>query len=516
MRRPTRLDTAPRMPRTRPARRAPVLVAAVLSLLLAAPAAADPITIASDPLTIHVGERGQLQAMRTGDAGGMFFPPLLTTGDAGLFLAFPAAAAAPPPAAVAGRVFGFQGGSGPTGLEDYSLDRQDDVIGSGTAADPYVQLTIYGVPGAAQIRQTTSYVAGEDTFAVQWAVQNVTSAPLAFKALAAADLFIDGSDRGTGIYTDGPPRFVGSTNAETGRSGGFEELRTASEPWSHYEATAFGTRASRLWGKVAAAAEATTPTFADTVLGALADDAVGVEWDGLLTVPLAAGETTRFALTVRSPAPAAFQLTPPNAGSPEGVPIAFTATTRDGTDAPYAGRTVRFSIAGANPGSGEAVTDADGHATLVDPGTAAGSDTLIAYVDLDGDATRDPVEPQASAVASFVDRTAPVCSARVRDIRPAAADGSAPLVVRLRCRERAAVTARPALRLPGARGRQLRLGAVRATVSADRPTSVRVPVPAAVRGRYAGATVTAVVRVTARDVAGNTARTRATRRLRLP
>ena len=92
MRRPTRLDTAPRMPRTRPARRAPVLVAAVLSLLLAAPAAADPITIASDPLTIHVGERGQLQAMRTGNAGGMFFPPLLTTGDAGLFLAFPAAA----------------------------------------------------------------------------------------------------------------------------------------------------------------------------------------------------------------------------------------------------------------------------------------------------------------------------------------------------------------------------------------------------------------------------------------
>ena len=225
-----------------------LLVTAVL-LLLAAPAAADPVTIASDPLTIHIGERGQLQAMRAGDAGGMFFPPLLPTGDAGFFLAFPAATAPAPPAAVAGKVYGFEGGSGPTGLEDYSLDHQGDVTGTGSSADPYMQQTSYGVPNVAEVAQTTTYVAGQSTFAVQWTVHNVTDAPLAFKALAAADLFFDGSDQGTGVYTDGPPRFVGGTNAQTGRSGGFAELLGASEPWSHYEALAFGRAATQVWGR---------------------------------------------------------------------------------------------------------------------------------------------------------------------------------------------------------------------------------------------------------------------------
>ena len=246
-----------------------LLVTAVL-LLLAAPAAADPVTIASDPLTIHIGERGQLQAMRAGDAGGMFFPPLLPTGDAGFFLAFPAATAPAPPAAVAGKVYGFEGGSGPTGLEDYSLDHQGDVTGTGSSADPYMQQTSYGVPNVAEVAQTTTYVAGQSTFAVQWKVHNVTDAPLAFKALAAADLFFDDSDEGTGVYTDGPPRFVGGTNAQTGRSGGFAELLGAAEPWSHYEALAFGRGATQVWGKVRRAGTSPAPTFADTVLGALA------------------------------------------------------------------------------------------------------------------------------------------------------------------------------------------------------------------------------------------------------
>jgi len=492
--------------------RALALLVTALLLLLAAPAAADPVTIASDPLTIHIGERGQLQAMRAGDAGGMFFPPLLPTGDAGFFLAFPAATAPPPPAAVAGKVYGFEGGSGPTGLEDYSLDHQADVTGTGNSADPYTQQTSYGVPNVAEIAQTTTYVAGQSTFAVQWTVHNVTDAPLAFKALAAADLFFDGSDAGTGVYTDGPPRFVGGTNAQTGRSGGFAELLGASEPWSHYEALAFGRGAKQVWGKVRRAGASPALTFADTVLGALADDAAGVEWDGHLTAPLAPGERASFALTVRSAVPAALQLVPPSAGSPQGVPVAFTATARDSTDAPYAGRTVRFTIFGANPGSGEAVTDADGNAPLVDPGTAAGSDTLVAYVDLDDDGVRDAGEPQASAIAAFVDRTPPACSARIRTAaRRGGGAPTRPLVLTIRCRERAAVTARPALRVRSG-GRRVRLATVRVIVAPGRPARVRVGVPS----RYAGARVTAIAGVTARDGAGNTARTRVARRLRLP
>src|SRR4051794_28229008 len=503
-RRPTRLDTAPRMPRSL---RSPALLAAVLALLLAAPASADPVVIASAPLTIHIGERGQLQAQRSGDAGGMFFPPLLPTGDAGFFLAFPAATV-PPPLAVAGKVYGFQGGSGPTGLVDYSLDRQGDVTGTGTAADPFVQQTSYGVPFVAEVLQTTTYVAGESAFAVQWTVHNVTDAPLTFKALVAADLAVDGSDDATGVYTDAP-RFVGGTNPQTGRSAGFAELPAASESWSHYAALAFGPRPTQVWGEVRAAGASAAPTFADTILGGLADAAVGVEWDGHLTAPLAPGERTSFAVTVRSAAPAALRLTPAEAGSAQGTPVSFAVTARDGQDAPYAGRTVRFSIAGANPGGGEAVTDAGGNATLVDPGRAAGDDTVVAYVDLDGDAVRDPGESQASAIASFVDRTAPACSPRVRARR-----GTARLILTVRCRERAAVNAR--VTLVARDRRRVRLSGRRAIVLAGRPARLRIAVPAAVRSRYAGAAVTAVVAVTATDVAGNVRRARATRRVRLP
>ena len=138
---------------------------------------------------------------------------------------------------------------------------------------------------------------------------------------------------------------------------------------------------------------------------------------------------------MRSAVPAALQLVPPSAGSPQGVPVAFTATARDSTDAPYAGRTVRFTIFGANPRSGEAVTDADGNAALVDPGAAAGNDTLVAYVDLDDDGIRDAGEPQASAIAAFVDRTPPACSARIRTaaLRGGVAPAR-PLVLTVRCR----------------------------------------------------------------------------------
>src|SRR4051812_44197251 len=127
------------------------LAAAVALLCAAAPAVAAPVSIVSDPLTVHVGERGQLQAVRAGESGGMFFPPASATGDAGFFLAFPADAAPPP--GVAGLVFGFQGGAGPAGLQEYALGVQGGVAGAGTALDPLHQQTSYAVPGVADVLQ---------------------------------------------------------------------------------------------------------------------------------------------------------------------------------------------------------------------------------------------------------------------------------------------------------------------------------------------------------------------------
>jgi hypothetical protein len=81
------------------------LVAA--SLAIASPARAATATIPGAPLTVYVSDRGQLQAMRGGDSGGIFYPSHETTGDAGFFLAFPAMAGQN--GTLATRVYGFNG-----------------------------------------------------------------------------------------------------------------------------------------------------------------------------------------------------------------------------------------------------------------------------------------------------------------------------------------------------------------------------------------------------------------------
>ena len=200
------------------------LLALALSAALAGPALAVPVTIPGAPLTIWVDELGQLQAKRDTQQRNIFYRSTSTTGDAGFFLAFPDAA----PDELTGKVYGFEGAAGPGGLEGYEAGTQSAATGSGSAADPLKQVTTYAVSPAgvhfAEITQTTTYVNGAQQFGVRWDVKNTSANPLKLKALAAADFYFDGSDRGTGIYTEGPPRFIGGTNADTGNSGGFAEV----------------------------------------------------------------------------------------------------------------------------------------------------------------------------------------------------------------------------------------------------------------------------------------------------
>ena len=313
------------------------------------------------PLSVRIGEQGQIQAVRE-DGSGIFYPSTSAIGDAGFFIAFPADTTPAPPAAVSGQVYGFDGFAGPFGLASLTPVSQAPVSGAGVAGDPLAQVTVYdvnpdGTP-IASITQTTTYVNGAQEFRVSWSVTNVSGALLPYKALVAADFFFEGSDRGTGIFTVGPPRFVGGTNVDTGASGGFVEV---TPPWSAYQGLEFGFDASQVWGKVAAAASAATPTFDDTVVGEQVDDAGGVEWDDQLAQPLSAGATATYSLVIRSAVPSALQVNPTNAGAPQGVPITFTVTATDSNGQPYSGRTLRFTILGANPQTGAATLDAGAH-----------------------------------------------------------------------------------------------------------------------------------------------------------
>ena len=85
------------------------------------------------------------------------------------------------------------------------------------------------------------------------------------------------------------------------------------------------------------------------------------------------------------------------------MPINFTVGAFDTNGVPYAGRTIRYSITGVNAGSGAATVGPDGTAVITDPGTNAGADTVVAFLDFNNDGARQAAEPQASALATFVD-----------------------------------------------------------------------------------------------------------------
>ena len=492
----------------------------------AAPAlAGEPVALPGEPLTVYVGEQGQMQAFRAGEPSGIFFAPSSTAGDAGFFLAFPDDdGTEPPELPYEGKVYGFQGNAGPTGLEPYTVGTQSPVTGSGVAADPFTQVTTYSVntgTAVAEVQQTTAYVGGEQRFRATWTVKNVSAAPLAYKALVAADFYFEGSDVGTGVFTEGPPRFVGGTNADTGRSGGFVEAPGPSPAWSAYQALPWGGDETQVWGKVQAAATSTAATFDNSVVGEPVDNAGGVEWDGQTLAPDA---TATYEVITRSALPAALQINPPNAGSPQNVPITFTATAKDTEGTPFSGKNLRWTITGANNLNGTSLIDAAGNATIVDPGTVAGADTVIAFVDFNNNGTREPAEPQASALGTFIDNIAPTCKVSVSGDRPVGGGQGKPLVITVNCDSPATVTTATTfvVRLPNAgssavasRKKRIRLKPVSTTVAPGQATAVKVKVPKKVARKYAGRKVRAKLKVTAVDAAGNKSTKKTTRTIRL-
>jgi len=495
-----------------------VLLAIVLAALFAAPGSAATVPLGGSPINVIVGDQGQLQAFRSdranpGDPPGIFYRAQSELGDAGFFLAFPTAPNQ--------GVWGFDGSAGPDGLNAYTIVGQDGVTGSGTAGAPLTQVTRYSVASAVNVTQTTTYVNGSQEFRVHWDVRNVSMGTVQYKAIAAADFFFEGDDAGTGIFTQGPPRFIGGTNVDSGSSGGFVEVSPA---WTHYQALDFPT----VWTKVQGAAANGDPVWDDSVLDQAADNAGGVEWD---SQSLAAGATASYELVIRSAVPSALQLNPTNAGSRQGVPIGITATATDSNGQPYAGKTLRYTIAGPNAASGAVTLGPAGSAVITDPGTNAGTDTVTVFVDFNGDGVRQPVEPQATALATFVDSVPPTCTIKVSGTLPGGGGSGKPLVINVNCGEGATVTVATTLTPPAAgrraasaatatkkkpkKAKKIKLKTRTVAVAAGTPMAVKLKIPTSVARKYAGKTLTATITVTARDATGNVKTTTIKRKVKL-
>ncbi|MEN3281064.1 MAG: hypothetical protein V7607_2204 [Solirubrobacteraceae bacterium] len=499
---------------------ATITAALTLGAIAATSAPAATTALGGSPLNVYVGDHGELQAFRAGQPNGIFFNPTKTEGDAGFFIADTDSHI----------VYGFDGSAGPNVTEFNPLS-QGTVTGAGTALAPLKLVTEYDVMTFYDVIQTTTYVNGSQQFKIRWDVKNISGAPRHFKALAAADFYFEGSDKGTGIFTQGPPRFIGGTNADTGNSGGFEEVLgspSGSPAWSRYQALAWGLDPTDVWPKVQTAGASTAPTFDDTVVGEQVDNAGGVEWDQYAVTGVPNTETRSFELVARNAVPSALQINPTNAGSPQGVPINFTVTALDTNGGPYVNRTLRYQIVGANAGTGAVTTNAVGAAVITDPGTNAGADTVIAFLDFNNDGTRQAVEPQASALATFIDHIPPSCTVKVSGDRPGGSGGEGKLlVITVKCGEQATVTVQTSLQQVTARSRTasvdkkkkrkkvtVKLKTRTVIVTPGKALAVSYKIPQTVRRKYAGKTVKITTTVKARDAAGNVKTTKATRTLK--
>jgi hypothetical protein len=377
----------------------------------------------TDPLTIWIGTNGWFQEKVAGNTDNSFFPRTQpqtsdVSADAGFVLAFPNVAGTQASDPIEGQVWGWTPSSGANGLTfdgTFTAASQDGAWGGiGTVGSPYTLSTVYEVdppgitPALVRVTQSTTYVNGESDFVNSYAVQNLTADPLQFRALVGADLYLNGSDCGTGVFKAGPPRFVGGFSQ--GRVGGFTESGTA---WTRYFEGRYGgppgpcelnpSGALGVWDYLEGAESGIGfPSSPGSIDSGLVDNGIGIQWDTRFSTPLGAGQTENFQLNTLGVVPGELTLTPATQSVNAGSAAAFTATATDSAGAAAPSIPVLFTAGGANVAGGSATTNSAGQATLSYTPTAGGTDTILAFEDLDGNGVRGASEPQASATVTVV------------------------------------------------------------------------------------------------------------------
>jgi uncharacterized repeat protein (TIGR01451 family) len=240
------------------------------------------------PLThVYLGDELSCQVAHTGDTFLEFFPPSIVPGDCGTFVAVGGSLYAPN--------FGAHGGTATGGLGSYTPFTpvsQSNVLGTGTAADPFRVVTVADVGSTGlRIEQTDSYVVGDEAYRTGIAISNVGGAAVTGVLYRAGDCFLGGSDFGFG-FTEvfGSRKAVGcSVNANNSPPGRIEEWVPLTGGDNFYQA-----RYSSVWSWIG-----TKVTFPDTCdCTVFQDNGGGISW----VLSLAAGGSLTFShVTTFSP-----------------------------------------------------------------------------------------------------------------------------------------------------------------------------------------------------------------------
>jgi hypothetical protein len=365
-----------------------------LSALAAAPAHAVTITIDGSPLNVSADDTGLFQATFDGGATGEFLARPNSVAYAGLSAALPVSAAAANLTAfgaLAGNQFQATAGQPPT------------LTGSGVDGDPFVVTSNYdAVSGGVPFLHVTgrvSYVNGSPDVTVSYTVTNVRQDQMTMpvRLFEAGDLVVAGNDSGTGAFTAGPPREVGAVHPLLL---GYDRLLEIT-PWTHFQEATLSVIQNAVSNPSQAA-----QGMADTINPTRVDTAAGAQWNFATLapgVPVVVAALWRFART--SP----LDLVVTSATQALGRAAVVNVSARNGDGSPDPGRSVRYSIVGANPGSGAVTTNVGGTAAITWTGTKLGTDTLTAFVDRDGNGLRDVnSEPQQTATVVWTPPPPPV------------------------------------------------------------------------------------------------------------
>ena len=280
------------------------------------------------------------------------------------------------------------------------------VTGNFTPSSPAQNVTVMDIVsgGAAlfRVRQTTLYTAYDQSFRVVWDITNTDPQrrTLPFIFGTSADLYIDGSDAGTGVFIDGPNRFVGGTNSTSRTTGGIQEVtdsvlpgesaRLAVPRWASYQESGYSDATSRLESQDA---------YSNTINPNQIDNGVGVSFNNRATNGLAPDATQRYAVEWHARRATPLTATPAAAAAELPGRHEVTLTLVDALFHPVPNVQINYEITGANPSNGVlgGTTGPAGQVLAAWNGVNPGLDTLTAYADANGNGSRDPEEPAASA-----------------------------------------------------------------------------------------------------------------------
>jgi hypothetical protein len=388
------------VPLTRSASR---LFGALFASLLLVPAGAHAAQVNGDPLTVASGdESGQLGVTFTGSGLTEFFGSCVN----------PQTGEVTPAYNTGFVVVAVEQRDGPGPVSRYGSRWSNvtpigapAVTGDGSAGNPYrIEQHFRASDGRLDMRQVITYTNGDTHFRAFYQVTNTSQIQLTIRIAMGSDLAGGGSDRGTGLFDGGPPRFVGGFNPTVGAVAGLSEVT----PWSHFEEGYYGDVLAR------ADASPTDPPpnhLLDTIDPKEVDNGVAAQWD---VGNLGPGQSTavevdwRFART--------YNLTPETQAAATGEPAAFTVRTTDLSGRPQSQR-VRWTVSGVNSAGGNVRTGDNGTATFEYIGANPGSDRIEAYVDQNDNGQRDEGEALRAATVEWTGPDAPQFGTEV-NVRP--------------------------------------------------------------------------------------------------